>query len=108
MLVDVMWFIDDLYGFQLDSESFKALHKMFSWQPTTMFNIIVRRQFSNATPTFVMLLGATVHYDDNSDDNSVTRLANVIPLWRGSLLLHNSNQVNIFTRYYHDDVIVLG
>lgn len=94
MLVDVMWFINDLYGFQLDSDSFEALHKMLLWQPTTMFNIIVRKQFSNATPTFVMLLGATVHYGDNC----MTTLSNVTPIWRGSLLLHNSNQVAIFIK----------
>ena len=81
--------MDDLCGFQLNAHTFEALNKMLSWQPTTKFHIIVRNQFSSATPTFVMLLGATVHHGD------ICALT-IIPIWRGSLLLNNSNQVAIF------------
>lgn len=91
--MDVIWFIDDLNGFQLDSHSFEALHKMLSWQPTTRFNIVVKRQLSTATPTFVMLLRATIYYGDDS----LTTLSSVTPVWRGSLLLHSNNQVTIVT-----------
>ena len=83
-----MWFMDDLYGFQVDTHTFEALNKMLSWQLTTKFHIIVRNRFFSAMPTIVKLLGATVHY-------GVTSLTAVIPIWRGSLLLHNSNQVAI-------------
>ena len=87
-----MWFMDDLSGFQLNTHSFEALNKMLSWQPTTKFHIIARNQFSGAMPTFVMLLGATVHHGD------MTALTSVTPIWRGSLLLNNSNQVAILLR----------
>lgn len=85
-----MWFINDLNGFQLDSHKFEALNRVLLWQPTAKFHIVVRKQFRNATPTFVMLLGATIHHGLNC----ITALANVIPIWRGSLLLHHGNQVN--------------
>lgn len=84
-----MWFMDDLCGFQLSAHTFEALNKMLSWQPTTKFHIIVRNQFSSATPTLVKLLGATVHHGD------MTTITSVIPIWRGSLLLNNSNQVAV-------------
>ena len=89
--MDVIWFVDDLNGFQLDCHAFEALKKMLSWQPTTKFHIIVRRQFCNATPTFVTLLRATIHYGGNC----MASLACVTPIWRGSLLLNHGNQVNI-------------
>ena len=84
-----MWFMDDLNGFLLDCYAFKAVMKMLSWQPMTKFHVIVRRQFCNATPTFVMLLRATIHHGDDC----MALLANVTPIWRGSLLLHHGNQV---------------
>lgn len=88
LLVDILWFMNDLNGFLLDCHKFEVLQKMLSWQPTTKFHIIVRKQSCNAPPTFVMLLRATIHHGDDCMDS----LANVIPIWRGSLLLHNSNQ----------------
>lgn len=91
LLVDILWFMNDLNGFLLDCHKFEALQRMLSWQPTTKFHIIVRKQFFNVPPTFVMLLRATIHHGDDCMDS----LANVIPIWRGSLLLHNSNQVTI-------------
>lgn len=94
--MDVIWLMDDLNGFLLDSNTFDALMKMLSWQPMTKFHIIVRRQFCSATPTFVMLLRATIHH---GDDDCMASLANVTPVWRGSLLLHHGNQVSISLLY---------
>ena len=92
--------MDNLYGFILDTHTFEALNKMLSWQPTTKFHVIVRNQFSSAMPTFVMLLGATVHYGD------ITALTKGITIWRGSLLLHNSNQVIILLSGVAIDTVV--
>ena len=99
-----MWFMDDLYGFHVDAHTFEALNKMLSWKPTAKFHIIARRQFSSATPTFVKLLGATIYYGDGC----MAALTNIIPIWRGSLLLSNSNQVAINDKVWSLILLLLG